>query len=165
MSTAQEDGKIKTDRQLIDEFLALNRIAFVGVSRNSKDFSVSLFKEFQKREFDIIPVNPKAEEIHGIKSYSFIKDIQPKVDGAIIMTPPNIVKKLVEECAAENISKIWLYRGVGKGSVSSEAIDYCNNNNVEVVPGYCPFMFFDNTGIPHKLHGMFKKLFGSYPKH
>ncbi len=41
-----------TDRKAIDEFLAHRRLAIVGVSRNARDFSRSVYREFEKQGVD-----------------------------------------------------------------------------------------------------------------
>jgi hypothetical protein len=35
---------------------------------------------------------------------------------------------------------------------------------VDVVPGFCPYMFLPGTPFFHGLHGFVKKVTGSYPK-
>ena len=51
--------------ETIAEFLAQKHIAMIGISRNPKDFSASLFRELERRGYDIVPVNPKASEVMG----------------------------------------------------------------------------------------------------
>ena len=43
-----------------NEFLAQRRIALVGVSRNPRDLSRTLFRELRRRGYDVVPVNPDA---------------------------------------------------------------------------------------------------------
>src|SRR5579885_654854 len=59
----------KTSLNAIQDFLAQKRIAFVGVSRDPKDFSCSLFREFVKRGYDVVPVNPNASEVMGRQTF------------------------------------------------------------------------------------------------
>ncbi|PYX41387.1 MAG: CoA-binding protein, partial [Acidobacteria bacterium] len=49
----------------VQDFLALRRIAMVGVSRDPEDFSRKLFREMCDRGYDMVPVNLVAEEIDG----------------------------------------------------------------------------------------------------
>jgi predicted CoA-binding protein len=51
--------------ETIEDFLAENRIAMVGVSREPKGFSRMLFEELSKRGYDMVPVNPNAPEVLG----------------------------------------------------------------------------------------------------
>jgi len=39
----------------VEDFLALKRIAMVGVSRDPKDFSRHLFREMYSRGYDMVP--------------------------------------------------------------------------------------------------------------
>jgi len=61
----------------IQEFLGHKRLAVIGVSRNPKDFTRSLFQEFQRRQYDVVPVNPDVTEVAGQHCYAHVGDIQP----------------------------------------------------------------------------------------
>ena len=54
-------------------------------------------------------------------------------------------------------------RGSGAGAVSKAAVDFCGENDIKVVAGYCPYMFLPEVGFVHRMHGWLAKLFGSYP--
>ena len=49
--------------QMIQDFLGQKRLAVVGVSRQPKDFSLALFREFRKRRYDAVPVNPERNKL------------------------------------------------------------------------------------------------------
>src|SRR6187455_2772457 len=59
----------------IEEFLALKRIAVVGVSRDPKQTSYTLWQELRQRRYDAVPVNPAATEIDGVKCVATVIDI------------------------------------------------------------------------------------------
>lgn len=151
--------------ETIEEFLAQKRIAMIGVSRNPKDFSASLFGEMQRRGYDVVPVNPKASEVMGRPSFARVQDIQPPVDGALLMTTPEVTDAVVSDCAAAGIRRVWMYRAGGKGAVSEKALAFCQEHGIQVVPGQCPFMFLAGVGGVHRFHGFVRKIFGTYPKH
>ncbi len=147
----------------IQEFLRLKRLAVIGVSHNPKDFTRALYQEFQRREYDVVPVNPGIEEVAGQRCYARVCDIDPPVDGALVMTKPAITERVVRECSEAGIRKIWLYRAVGTGAVSPSAVRFCLANGIEVIAGECPFMFLADTAWIHSFHGFCKKVAGSYP--
>ena len=99
----------------IRAFLAQKRFAFVGVSRQPKDFSRTLFREFQARDYEPVPVNPEAAEIEGAHCFAHLKDIQPPVDSVLLMTSPTVTNLLVRECVEAGIKRVWFYRGGGQG--------------------------------------------------
>jgi uncharacterized protein len=151
--------------ETIEDFLAQKRIAMIGVSRNPKDFSAALFEELRKRGYDMVPVNPKVSAVLGQPCYARVQDIQPPVDAALLMTTPEISDEVVTDCADAGIRRIWMYRAGGKGAVSENAVAFCQERGIQVVPGQCPFMFLPGAAGVHKFHGLFRKITGRYPKH
>ncbi len=152
-----------TTRDLIDDFLAQKRLALVGVSHDPKDFSRALFRELAKRGYDMVPVNPNLMEVEGSLCFDCLQDVAPAVAGALVMTPPSQTEQVVRDCAEARIKRVWLHRGVGRGAVSRDAVDFCHDHGVSVVEGYCPFMFLPGTPAFHRFHGFFLKLAGRYP--
>lgn len=148
----------------IHDFLAQKRFAFVGVSREPKDFSASLFREFVKRGYDVVPVNPNAAEVLGKRSFARIQDIQPPVDTVLVMTNPEVTEAVVADCVAANVRRLWLYRATGTGAVSPKAVELCQQHGISVIPGECPFMFFAHNNF-HAIHGLIRWITGTYPKH
>jgi hypothetical protein len=57
-----------------------------------------------------------------------------------------------------------MYRAVGRGAVSPEAVSFCEANGMSVVAGQCPLMFLPGAAWFHRFHGLVKKIAGSYPK-
>ncbi len=151
-------------RTLVEEFLALKRIAIVGVSRNAVDFNRMLFREFRKRGYDAVPVNPNAGEIDGLRCYAHVQEITPPVEGALLMTEPRVTESVVRDCSEAGIRRVWMYQAVGEGAVSQDAIEFCLANGIAVIPGLCPHMFFPHTAFFHRLHGLVLKLTGRYPR-
>ncbi len=144
--------------QPIRDFLAQPRFAFVGVSRNQSDFSRMLFREFRSRGYDVIPVHPEAEAIEGVACVRSLREIEAPVDSVLLMTPPAITETLVRECAPAGIRRVWLYRGAGRGAVSQQAVSFCKDSGMDVIAGECPFMFFPDTGLIHRLHGWVRSI-------
>ena len=151
-------------RKEIDDFLAVKRLAVVGVSRNPKDFTRSLFREFRRRGYDAVPVNPGMADVEGVRCYANVQDIEPRVDAALLLTPAAMSERVVRECDAAGVRRVWLYRAAGAGAVSPGALKLCQDRGIPVVAGECPFMFFPGTQWPHRLHACCRKLFGRYPK-
>lgn len=153
-----------SDLNRIETFLKHKRLAMVGVSRDPRDFSRVVFRELLQRQYDVVPVNPAATSIEDRTCYALLQEIQPPVEAALILTPPEVTEDVVHECVAAGVKSIWLHRAVGVGAVSQNALSYCKEHHIEVVAGYCPLMFLPNTGFIHRVHRFFSKLSGRYPK-
>ena len=121
--------------ELIEDFLPQKRIVIVGMSREAKSMSEAVFKELSKRGYDVVPVNPNVQEVLGRKCFARVQDIQPPVDGALLMTSPTVTEAVVKGCAECGIKRVWMHRGVGEGSVSAKAIEACREHGIRVIPG------------------------------
>jgi predicted CoA-binding protein len=148
----------------IEDFLAQKRIAIIGASRDPKSFSIMLFEEFCRRGYDLVPVNPKTPNVLGRTCYASVKDIQPRVEGALLLTSPEVTETVVGECAKAGIPRIWIYGANGKSTVSQQVLDSCREQGIKVIAGQCPFMFLPRSGGVHRVHGLVRKITGRYPR-
>lgn len=152
-------------RQQIDDFLALKRVAVVGVSRTPKEFSHALWQELRQRRYDAVPVNPATTMLDGHMCYPKVSAIQPPVDAVLILTPKHLTDEVMADCVAAGVKHVWIQQGMGGvGSVTKSAVAYGEEHGVEVIAGLCPYMFFPGTPFFHGFHAFGKKLTGSYPK-
>lgn len=153
-----------TTLQDVQDCLNRKRLAFAGVSRSEKDFTRMLFRELVRRGYDPVPVHPAAQDIEGRKAYAKVQQIDPPVEWVLITAPPKQAESIVLDCAQAGIQRVWLYRAVGKGSVSRAAVSYCRNKGIRVVEGYCPYMFWPDAAWLHKFHGALLKLVARWPQ-
>ena len=154
-----------TSLEVIEDFLAQKRIAMVGISRDAASDSGRLFEELIRRGYDVVPVNPNTAGVQGRRCFARVQDIQPPVEAALLMTTPDVTETVVKDCAEAGIGRIWMYRGIGAGSVSEKALAFCEDRGMQVVAGQCPFMFLPQPAGFHRFHGFVRKIMGQYPRH
>lgn len=53
---------------------------------------------------------------------------------------------------------------IGGETFEGEAVAFCQERGILVVPGQCPFMFLPDAGTGHRLHGFIRKIPGCYPR-
>lgn len=138
-------------------FLAARRIAVVGVSRNPKDFSRYVFGELVRRGLPVVPVNPAATEIDGVRCFPTVQDVSPRADAALLLTPPAATERVLRECVAAGIRRVWLHRGAGAGAESPAALAVCAEFGLDAIHGLCPFMALPGAGLPHRVHHFFRR--------
>jgi acyl-CoA synthetase (NDP forming) len=85
-----------------------------------------LFKELRVRGFEVIPVNPNADTIEGVKSFASVNDIPGGINAAIAAVLPAAQDKVVEECAKAGIKMRWLHEHVMKGISNTKATYLCD---------------------------------------
>jgi predicted CoA-binding protein len=138
-------------------FLALPRIAVVGVSRDPRDFSRAVLRALLERGLDVVPVNPGAEELEGRRAFPRLGAVSPPAQGALLLVPSSQADAVAADAVAAGIRHLWDPRGGGPGAASPQALARCAAAGVEVVTGLCPFMVLPGTGWPHRLHGWVRR--------
>ena len=149
--------KRSATRADIDEFYRQKRLAIVGVSRDDKAYSRMVFRELRQRGYDVVPVNPAATEIDGVRCYANIAEVAPAVGGALVLLPAEAATAAVSDCAQAGVGRLWLRNDV------PAAREVCRGQGITLIAGYCPFMFMPGTAFVHKCHAFGLKLVGQYP--
>lgn len=118
---------------LIDEFLALPIYAVVGASRDTVKFGYKIFRDLLAKGYTVYPVNPRAEDIDGLKCYPSLSSLPMKPDVVDIVVPPKVTEKVVEECARLGYKRVWMQ----PGAESEAAIEFCNSHGIQVIHSQC----------------------------
>jgi len=152
-----------TMKEAAAEFLAHKRIAVTGVSRKPKDHgSNTVFKRLRDRGYEVFAVNPNADQVEGVHSYHDLRSIPGGVDGVVIGTGPDKADGTMRECVDLGITRVWMHRSYGQGSVSPSAAAYGRGHGITVIDGGCPLMFDPTADVGHKIMRMV--LAGRIPK-
>ena len=141
-----------TMKEAASEFLAHKRIAVTGVSRTHGEHgSNTVFKRLRDRGYEVFAVNPNADEVEGAHSYHDLRSIPGGVDAVGIATAPDKAEGTMRECAELGITRVWMHRSYGKGSVSATATAYGREHGITVIDGGCPLMFDPAADVAHKV--------------
>ena len=115
---------MKSDQDLIaqiDKLFHPRSVAVVGAPRGMKTGTVFLMALLEQGfPGPIYPVNPQAEEIHGIKAYPKVADIPGPVDLAIILVPHWNSIAVVKECADKGVKGAVLFTAGYKETGTAE---------------------------------------------
>jgi predicted CoA-binding protein len=123
---------------LAHDFLAQRRIAVVGVSRDPARHGANIvYRRLRDRGYAVFAVNPNTDTVEGDRAYPNLRSIPGGVDAVVIGTAPERADGIVRERRDLGISRVWMHRGPGAGSVSRTAADYCRANGIDVIPGGC----------------------------
>ncbi len=149
----------------VEDFLSQQRIAVAGVSRDGKATGNAIYKRFKDNGYQVFAVNPNADEIEGEPCYRSVKAIPGKVDGVIAVTRPEDTDRLVRDCAEAGINRVWMHHGIHGGgtSVSTSAVDFCNQHDISVIAGVCPLMFGKPSDGFHRFFFRVMKVMGRVP--
>jgi predicted CoA-binding protein len=105
-------------------------IIIVGASRDQMKFGNRAVRAYKDAGAEVYPINPKAGDIEGVKTYATIKDVPAgKTDLASIYTKPEITEDLLPELAAYGIKKLFL----NPGAESDALIDQAKHLGIEPI--------------------------------
>jgi predicted CoA-binding protein len=136
----------------VNEFLAQKRIAVAGVSRdNSRHPAANLiYRRLKKTGHDVFAVNPLMQSFEGARCYPDLRSIPGGVDGVVIVTRPEITERIVHECSDAGVRRVWMHQSIARGSsVSTAAVQYCHQHDINVIAGACPMMYGPGVDFGH----------------
>ncbi len=153
--------------ELVKDFLALKKIAVVGVS-DKRDTGCNLaYTKFRENGYTVYAVNPRITTFNGDACYADLKSIPEKVDAVFLLTSPKVTEQIVQQCVELGIKNVWMHcmmgtkpgLGAGMTSVSQSAVEMCKANGIAVIPGTCPNQFLKPDFAHSMMRGMWN-LFG-----
>lgn len=85
----------------LDKILKPKSVAVIGASTDPFKWGYMLLNAVKQSGFEgpIYPINPRAEEIQGLKCYPSVKDIGAPVDMALVVVPARFVPSVFQDIA------------------------------------------------------------------
>ncbi len=151
-------------QDLIADFLAQRRIAIAGVSRSKDEPGNQNYRKLRGAGYEVFAVNPRTETAEGDRCYPSLAAIPGGVDAVLACTPPDATLEVVRECVELGISRLWMHRSFGGGSVSEKAAALCREKGIRVIPGGCPMMFQGRVDVGHRCMRWLLRLTGGLPR-
>ena len=117
----------------IKEIFSLKNVAVVGMSKNKEKAAHYVPKYLSDNGFNIIPVNPTADQILDKKSYHSLDEIDQDIDIVDVFRPSDQVLPFVKEAIKKKPKVIWLQEGIH----NSEAEELARKEGIKVVFNRC----------------------------
>ena len=101
-------------------------VAVIGASASVDKIGHKILKNIIEAGFKgkIYPINPKTEEILGLKAYSSVLDVSDDIDLGIIVIPAPLVQSVIEECVQKEVKYVVIissgFRDIGPEGAALE---------------------------------------------
>ena len=111
----------------LDKIFKPDSVAVIGASNSVGKVGYIIVNNIISDGFEgkIYPINPKSDEIQGLKAYKNIQDVPEKVDLAIISIPAPFVNQAIEECGEAGVGNIVVitagFKEIGEEGAKLEA--------------------------------------------
>jgi uncharacterized protein len=109
------------------------RIAVVGLSDNPDRTSYMVSQAMQNAGYEIIPVNPTADEILGVKAVSSLKEIEGHVDIVNVFRRSEHLPGVAREFAEMDADVFWAQLGLE----NEEAYQFLKEKGCTVIMDRC----------------------------
>ena len=124
-----------------DEIRAIlkNRsIAVIGISRDASKEAHIVPRFLMEKGYNVIPINPFADEILGKKVYRSIKDVHEHIDVVDVFRPSDQLGLVVNDVVERNKARgdagiLWLQLGI----YNKDAVDKAERNGIKVIYNRC----------------------------
>jgi acetyl coenzyme A synthetase (ADP forming)-like protein len=92
----------------LDALFNPRSVAIIGASRTPGKVGHVLTRNVLESGYpgDIIPINPNAEEILGLKAYPSVLDVPGEIDLAVVSIPADYVLRVADECGRKGVKAL-----------------------------------------------------------
>ena len=151
---------------LVKDFLAQKKIAVVGVSDKRETGCNLAYTKFKENGYQVFAVNPRISTFNGDACYPDLKSLPEKPDAVFLLTNPKVTDQIIQQCVDLGIKHVWMHcmmgtkPGLASGmtSVSQSAVEMCEANGIEVIPGSCPNQYLNPDGGHKFMRGLWSLL-------
>lgn len=102
----------------------------------------------------LYPVNPRATEINGLKTYPTVRDIPGSIDYAIFNVPARLTPQIMEDCAAKGVKVVHIYTagfsetGKEKGKkLEAQVAAIARDGGVRIIGPNCLGVYYPAGGL------------------
>ena len=117
----------------VKDFVSRKTFAIVGVSRSGQKYGNIVFRDLEAKGYKLYPIHPEAGTLEGVTAYKDFASLPEKVDGVILVVPPEQTEKVVQDAAAAGVKRVWMQ----PGAESRAAIQFCRENGIIEVHDEC----------------------------
>ena len=133
-----------THNDLVADFFEQKRIAVSGLSRTTDSGAGSIYLKLRDNGYEVFPVHPEAEALHGDVCYPTVAAIPGGVEAVFIMNSPDISEQIVDQAIEAGVNSVWMHNNtLMPTSVSEEAVAKCHEYGINVIDVGCPMMFLE----------------------
>lgn len=134
----RKTADLSAETDLVEELLpTITTIAIVGISRDRHRDSHFVGRYLKNAGYKIVPVNPGADEILGVKAFPDLRSIPFPVDIVDIFRKPQDIPEAVDEALDVHPKAVWLQLGTGRhpeqqAKVEQQGVRFIQNRCIKV---------------------------------
>ncbi|HTR80350.1 MAG TPA: CoA-binding protein [Bacteroidota bacterium] len=124
---------IESDDEIRAVLSSAKTIAVVGASPKPWRDSGSIAKYLAEKKYTVYPVNPKYQDVFGMKCYPNLKALPGHIDIVDIFRDPNEVGPVIDEAIEIGAGCVWMQLGV----INEHAAQTAESAGLKVIMDRC----------------------------
>ena len=132
----------------LEKFSHPKSVAVIGASRSPGKVGHDVVENLISFGFKgaIHPINPKSQEILGLRCYSRVTEVPGPVDLAVISVPAVVVLEVLKDCAAKGVEAVVILSagfkesgaGEAKGAkLEQELVNFAREHGIRIIGPNC----------------------------
>ena len=140
---------------MLEPLFKPSSVAVIGASRKVGKVGHDVLKNVLNSGYkgEVYPINPKAQEVLGLKCYPSLLDVPENVDMGVIAVPASIVPKIAEEAGRKRVKVLVVISagfkesGIEGARLESRLVSICKKYGIRILGPNCLGVIDTSTPI------------------
>lgn len=130
-------------REILNSVFNAKNVAIVGASSNPDKTGYQVLRNIIDGGFkgSIYPINPKSDEILGLKCSKELRNLPEDIDLVVVIVPAKFVPDVMRQAAQRNAKGAVIisggFREIGNAELEAEVMQIANDNKIAVIGPNC----------------------------
>jgi 3-hydroxypropionyl-CoA synthetase (ADP-forming) len=135
--------------EFMEKFFTPESVALVGASATPGKVGNSVLDSLAKHDYKgaVYPINPKAEEILGVKCFPSVDAVPGNVDLVVVCVDLSVTAPVLEQCAKKGVHSVVIVSGGGKelggerAAYEAQVKELSEKHKIRIIGPNCIGMF------------------------
>ncbi len=146
---------LRANRRALNAFFNPKTVAIIGATAKERSVGRALIENLTRSNFqgEVYPINPKYEELLGVKTYPSVRATPKPVDLAVICTPSATIPGLISECVDAGVKSAVVisagFKEIGPAGVELErqVMEQAKRGNMRIIGPNCLGVMNPSIGL------------------
>jgi predicted CoA-binding protein len=127
---------MKDMKTLRDEMIKMKKWALVGATPDESKYGYKILMLLKEKGYTVYGINPKYDEINGVKIYNSLMELPEKVDAVNVLVNPNISGMVLDDIVKCKIDNVWFQ----PGSYNPQVLNKAKESELNIVFHECLYV-------------------------